>query len=75
MRYAKAILKFEKLDTQAQQREAVVQGRSLSPYRLRYSKIFVTVHVMLFHRGIQTNRASGVIMNNRWCSEAEPPVT
>ncbi|MDR1480356.1 MAG: hypothetical protein LBJ00_15580 [Planctomycetaceae bacterium] len=25
-----------KLNTQAQQREAVVQGRSLSPYRLRY---------------------------------------
>ncbi|MDR1141535.1 MAG: hypothetical protein LBL62_07570 [Planctomycetaceae bacterium] len=34
--YAEAVLKFEKLDTQAQQREAVVQGRSLSPYRLRY---------------------------------------
>ncbi|MDR1480455.1 MAG: hypothetical protein LBJ00_16090 [Planctomycetaceae bacterium] len=28
---------MEKLNTQAQQREAVVQGRSLSPYRLRYS--------------------------------------
>ncbi|MDR1480175.1 MAG: hypothetical protein LBJ00_14665 [Planctomycetaceae bacterium] len=25
------------LNTQAQQREAVVQGRSLSPYRLRYN--------------------------------------
>ncbi|MDR1052702.1 MAG: hypothetical protein LBL39_00850 [Planctomycetaceae bacterium] len=33
----KPFLKFEKLDTQAQQRGAVVQGRSLSPYRLRYS--------------------------------------
>ncbi|MDR1480250.1 MAG: hypothetical protein LBJ00_15040 [Planctomycetaceae bacterium] len=29
-------MKFPKLNTQAQQREAVVQGRSLSPYRLRY---------------------------------------
>ncbi|MDR1478670.1 MAG: hypothetical protein LBJ00_06985 [Planctomycetaceae bacterium] len=30
-------LKFLKLITQAQQREAVVQGQSLSPYWLRYS--------------------------------------
>ncbi|MDR1480451.1 MAG: hypothetical protein LBJ00_16070 [Planctomycetaceae bacterium] len=30
-------LKFLKLNTQAQQREAVAQGRSLSPYRLRYN--------------------------------------
>ncbi|MDR1477410.1 MAG: hypothetical protein LBJ00_00535 [Planctomycetaceae bacterium] len=29
--YTQAVLKFLKLDTQAQQREAVVQGRSLSP--------------------------------------------
>jgi hypothetical protein len=35
--YTEATLKFLKLNTQAQQREAVVQGRSLSPYRLRYS--------------------------------------
>jgi hypothetical protein len=35
----------------------------------------VTVHVMLFHGGIQTNRASGVLMDNRRCSGAEPPVT
>jgi hypothetical protein len=35
--YAEAVLKFAKLNTAAQQREAVVQGRSLSPYRLRYS--------------------------------------
>ncbi|MDR1479967.1 MAG: hypothetical protein LBJ00_13615 [Planctomycetaceae bacterium] len=34
--YTQATLKFPKLDTQAQQREAVVQGRSLSSYRLRY---------------------------------------
>ncbi|MDR1478368.1 MAG: hypothetical protein LBJ00_05445 [Planctomycetaceae bacterium] len=34
--YTEATLKFLKLNTQAQQREAVVQGRSLSPYRLRY---------------------------------------
>ncbi|MDR1477776.1 MAG: hypothetical protein LBJ00_02415 [Planctomycetaceae bacterium] len=31
--------KFMELNTQAQQREAVVQGRSLSPYRLRYNQI------------------------------------
>ncbi|MDR1477914.1 MAG: hypothetical protein LBJ00_03125 [Planctomycetaceae bacterium] len=36
--YTKAVLKFPKLNTQAQQREAVVQGRSLSPYRLRYNE-------------------------------------
>ncbi|MDR1478117.1 MAG: hypothetical protein LBJ00_04170 [Planctomycetaceae bacterium] len=30
-------MKFPKLNTQAQQREAVAQGRSLSPYRLRYT--------------------------------------
>ncbi|MDR0391366.1 MAG: hypothetical protein LBH59_05640 [Planctomycetaceae bacterium] len=35
--YAKAIFKFAKLNTAAQQREAVVQGRSLLSYRLRYS--------------------------------------
>ncbi|MDR1480215.1 MAG: hypothetical protein LBJ00_14865 [Planctomycetaceae bacterium] len=35
--YTQATLKFLKLNTQAQQREAVVQGRSLSPYRLRYN--------------------------------------
>jgi hypothetical protein len=36
-RYAKAVLKFVKLNTVAQQREAVTRGRSLLPYRLRYS--------------------------------------
>ncbi|MDR1290517.1 MAG: hypothetical protein LBK06_04880 [Planctomycetaceae bacterium] len=35
--YAKAVLKFAKLNTAAQQREAVVQGRSLLPYRLQYN--------------------------------------
>ncbi|MDR1290362.1 MAG: hypothetical protein LBK06_04090 [Planctomycetaceae bacterium] len=34
--YAEAVLKFAKLNTAAQQREAIVQGRSLLPYRLRY---------------------------------------
>ncbi|MDR1478996.1 MAG: hypothetical protein LBJ00_08640 [Planctomycetaceae bacterium] len=34
--YTKATLKFLKLNTETQQREVVVQGRSLSPYRLRY---------------------------------------
>ncbi|MDR1290936.1 MAG: hypothetical protein LBK06_07025 [Planctomycetaceae bacterium] len=34
--YAEAVLKFTKLNTAAQQREAVTRGRSLLPYRLRY---------------------------------------
>ncbi|MDR1290498.1 MAG: hypothetical protein LBK06_04780 [Planctomycetaceae bacterium] len=34
--YAKAVLKSAKLNTVAQQREAVTRGRSLLPYRLRY---------------------------------------
>jgi hypothetical protein len=34
--YAKAILKFMELNTEAQHRGAVVQGRSLLSYRLRY---------------------------------------
>ncbi|MDR1480852.1 MAG: hypothetical protein LBJ00_18160 [Planctomycetaceae bacterium] len=52
--YTQAVLKFLKLDTQAQQREAVVQGRSLSPYRLRYIEIFdyIFVKVIYFHAGI-----------------------
>ncbi|MDR1291316.1 MAG: hypothetical protein LBK06_08945 [Planctomycetaceae bacterium] len=37
--FAKAVLKFAKLNTVAQQREAVVQGRSLLPYRLRYQMV------------------------------------
>ncbi|MDR1141847.1 MAG: hypothetical protein LBL62_09155, partial [Planctomycetaceae bacterium] len=36
--YTQAVLKFMKLITEAQQREAVTRGRSLLPYRLRYSK-------------------------------------
>ncbi|MDR1290626.1 MAG: hypothetical protein LBK06_05440 [Planctomycetaceae bacterium] len=31
-------MKFAKLNTAAQQREAIVQGRSLLPYRLRYTQ-------------------------------------
>jgi hypothetical protein len=38
--YAKAVLKFAKLNTVAQQREAVTPGRSLLPYRLRYNLMF-----------------------------------
>ncbi|MDR1290005.1 MAG: hypothetical protein LBK06_02265 [Planctomycetaceae bacterium] len=41
MCYAKAVLKFAKLNTVAQQREAVNRGRSLLPYRLRYLCVFV----------------------------------
>ncbi|MDR1290705.1 MAG: hypothetical protein LBK06_05855 [Planctomycetaceae bacterium] len=40
-KYAKAVLKFAKLNTAAQQREAIVQGRSLLPYRLRYKNFRV----------------------------------
>ncbi|MDR1289817.1 MAG: hypothetical protein LBK06_01300 [Planctomycetaceae bacterium] len=36
--YAEAVLKFAKLNTVAQQREAVTRGRSLLPYRLRYKE-------------------------------------
>ncbi|MDR1291574.1 MAG: hypothetical protein LBK06_10270 [Planctomycetaceae bacterium] len=38
MKYTKAVLKFAKLNTVAQQREAVTRGRSLLPYRLRYNR-------------------------------------
>jgi hypothetical protein len=39
--YAEAVLKFAKLNTAAQQREAVTRGRSLLPYRLRYIWVLV----------------------------------
>jgi hypothetical protein len=42
--YTQAVLKFTKLITEAQQREAVTRGRSLLPYRLRY-KYFSSVPV------------------------------
>ncbi|MDR1289686.1 MAG: hypothetical protein LBK06_00645 [Planctomycetaceae bacterium] len=35
--YVEAVLNFAKLNTAAQQREAVIRGRSLLPYRLRYN--------------------------------------
>ncbi|MDR1290772.1 MAG: hypothetical protein LBK06_06190 [Planctomycetaceae bacterium] len=47
-------MQFAKLNTAAQQREAIVRGRSLLPYRLRYTglgvsyrnrKIFVTIQL------------------------------
>ncbi|MDR1479987.1 MAG: hypothetical protein LBJ00_13715 [Planctomycetaceae bacterium] len=34
-------MNFPKRNTQAQQREAIAQGRSLLPYRLRYIIIFL----------------------------------
>ncbi|MDR1478814.1 MAG: hypothetical protein LBJ00_07725 [Planctomycetaceae bacterium] len=37
-------MKFPKLNTQSQQREAVVQGRSLSPYRLRCNMLLKNDH-------------------------------
>jgi hypothetical protein len=36
LKYTQATLKFMELNTQTQQCGAVVKGRSLSPYRLRY---------------------------------------
>ncbi|MDR1477999.1 MAG: hypothetical protein LBJ00_03570 [Planctomycetaceae bacterium] len=45
--YTGATLKFLKLNTQAQQREAVVQGRSLSPYRLRYKILIIELDKLL----------------------------
>ncbi|MDR1289733.1 MAG: hypothetical protein LBK06_00880 [Planctomycetaceae bacterium] len=42
--YAGAVLKFAKLNTAAQQREAVGQGRSLLPYRLRYNEAVLEFH-------------------------------
>ncbi|MDR1289961.1 MAG: hypothetical protein LBK06_02040 [Planctomycetaceae bacterium] len=39
--YTEAVLKFAKLNTAAQQREAIVRGRSLLLYRLRYSLILL----------------------------------
>ncbi|MDR1478552.1 MAG: hypothetical protein LBJ00_06385 [Planctomycetaceae bacterium] len=38
-KYTQAVLKFSKRNTQARQREAVAQGRSLSPYRLGMTQI------------------------------------
>ncbi|MDR1290657.1 MAG: hypothetical protein LBK06_05600 [Planctomycetaceae bacterium] len=46
--YAKAVLKFAKLNTAAQQRETVVQGRSLLPYRLRYRSCWKYVKFLFF---------------------------
>jgi hypothetical protein len=44
-KYVEAVLKFGKLNTQAQQRGAVVHGRSLPPYRLRYKSHGIsTIH-------------------------------
>ncbi|MDR1290908.1 MAG: redoxin domain-containing protein [Planctomycetaceae bacterium] len=42
--YAEAVLKFKKLNTAAQQRGAVVHGRSLLPYRLRYIGDYCLTH-------------------------------
>ncbi|MDR1290274.1 MAG: hypothetical protein LBK06_03645 [Planctomycetaceae bacterium] len=52
--YAKAVLKFAKLNTVAQQREAVIRGRSLLPYRLRYSLSLIAMNLVLFQ--VRLNR-------------------
>jgi hypothetical protein len=49
--YIQAVLKFLKLDTQAQHRGAVVQERSLSPYRLRY-KTGLSKSVCIYWQGV-----------------------
>ncbi|MDR1142294.1 MAG: hypothetical protein LBL62_11415 [Planctomycetaceae bacterium] len=52
--YAKAVLKFAKLNTVAQQREAVTRGRSRLPYRLRY--IFRDAHGLSFSQKMGNNQ-------------------
>ncbi|MDR1479848.1 MAG: hypothetical protein LBJ00_13020 [Planctomycetaceae bacterium] len=50
-------MKFPKRNTQAQQREAVAQGRSLSPYRLRYTHAdFCTMRFILIPQRNQNDR-------------------
>jgi hypothetical protein len=46
--YTKAILKFTKLNKWSQHRGAVVQGRSLLPYRLRYIENLIAVSLKIF---------------------------
>jgi hypothetical protein len=53
--YAEAVLKFAKLNTVAQQREAVAQGRSLLPYRLRYTLVFYSKITSFFFRPFRGN--------------------
>ncbi|MDR1479402.1 MAG: hypothetical protein LBJ00_10730 [Planctomycetaceae bacterium] len=57
MMCTEATLKFLKLITQAQQCEAVVQGRSLPPYRLRYICVFVTINHADFWASSRSNAA------------------
>ncbi|MDR1479864.1 MAG: hypothetical protein LBJ00_13100 [Planctomycetaceae bacterium] len=45
--YTQATLNFMELNTVARQREAIVQGRSLSPYRLRYNKKSYTIFIFI----------------------------
>ncbi|MDR1478048.1 MAG: hypothetical protein LBJ00_03815 [Planctomycetaceae bacterium] len=42
-------MKFPKRNTQTQQREADAQGRSLSPYRLRYKNVVSGFPKILFY--------------------------
>ncbi|MDR1477583.1 MAG: xylulokinase [Planctomycetaceae bacterium] len=61
--YTEATLKFLKLNTQAQQREAVVQGRSLSPYQLRYngiqlSGVKIMTYILAHDLGTSGNKAT-----------------
>ncbi|MDR1480824.1 MAG: hypothetical protein LBJ00_18005 [Planctomycetaceae bacterium] len=64
--YTQAVLKFLKLDTQAQQREAVVQGRSLSPYRLRYTcYVFVNrIDLEVYLWDLILSKLCAVLMTN-----------
>jgi hypothetical protein len=66
--YTQAVLKSLKLNTEAQQREAVVQGRSLSPYRLRY-----TVHQSP-NRPPFPNERTGILLPLKLLSIDRPKV-
>ncbi|MDR1290327.1 MAG: hypothetical protein LBK06_03910 [Planctomycetaceae bacterium] len=67
--YVEAVLKFKKLNTQAQQREAVVQGRSLSHYRLRYKTIVPCRAILKFNK---RNMANAILRSV--CSMVNPIV-
>ncbi|MDR1478787.1 MAG: hypothetical protein LBJ00_07580 [Planctomycetaceae bacterium] len=54
-------MKFPKRNTQAKQCEAVVQGRSLSPYRLRYR--ICVVCVLIFFKEVNYSSHSSLSKN------------
>ncbi|MDR1478283.1 MAG: hypothetical protein LBJ00_05010 [Planctomycetaceae bacterium] len=44
------------LNTQSQQREAVVQGRNLSPHRLRYTAIASREVLRIYGKALHKNK-------------------